>query len=296
VCGPCSELLSFTGDSGAFSSTKLDAVKGYVSRLQSTLAASRAEQLAAEQQKSAYQTAEAVAAAASHFVETLDGSGSAIRFSSKQKRATAPRYMAKTFDHMPPPPSSSPVMAFSAPSPQDLTSTTTTTSPVEHTSTTTTARTGSGSSSRSNSGGDRDLIQLPAELEQRFDGLLRSPSEGSIRPTILHTGDTWTKTSRNAVALTEPTVSVWAKPEQQKEKSRVFDLLDALTKSGEMRIEHAAMHVVLCATHSFHDTLVDTVTPRPPARPPLRRRVAVRVWAHAHSIACCASVVARLGR
>ena len=46
---------------------------------------------------------------------------------------------------------------------------------------------------------------------------------------------------------------------QDKEKTAAFDLLDALTRSGALLIEHAALHVVIAATHCFDDSLMDTI-------------------------------------
>lgn len=42
-------------------------------------------------------------------------------------------------------------------------------------------------------------------------------------------------------------------------RNRTFDLLDALTKSGALTVDHAALHVVIAATHCFDKTLMNTV-------------------------------------
>ena len=47
--------------------------------------------------------------------------------------------------------------------------------------------------------------------------------------------------------------------QQAQEKSAAFDLLDALTRSGALAIEHASLHVIIAATHCFDQSLMDTV-------------------------------------
>jgi len=47
--------------------------------------------------------------------------------------------------------------------------------------------------------------------------------------------------------------------EQTTERQRAFDLLDALTKSGALALESAALHVIIAATHCFDKTLMNTL-------------------------------------
>ena len=42
-------------------------------------------------------------------------------------------------------------------------------------------------------------------------------------------------------------------------KSNAFSLLDALTKAGALPVEYASLHVVVAATHTFDESLMDTI-------------------------------------
>jgi hypothetical protein len=87
-------------------------------------------------------------------------------------------------------------------------------------------------------------------------------SEGcSIRPTIINPGKVWTKSSRKSL-LASPTTDRLSSDAQAKERSAAFDLLDALTKSGGIPVDHASLHVVIAATHCFDRSLMDTVVQR----------------------------------
>lgn len=52
------------------------------------------------------------------------------------------------------------------------------------------------------------------------------------------------------------TTASFAVEEQSKARDKCFDLLDALTKSGALTVDHAALHVVIAATHCFGTPLV----------------------------------------
>ena len=47
--------------------------------------------------------------------------------------------------------------------------------------------------------------------------------------------------------------------QHKQERNKVFDLLDLLTKSGSLPIEHASLHVVIAATQCFEKSILDTV-------------------------------------
>ena len=106
------------------------------------------------------------------------------------------------------------------------------------------------------SGGEvLDYTKIPGELDKKFELL---DEDGALRPTILNPGDVWTRTSQKGL-LSSPAVAKLSTKEQKEEKNRAFDLLDALSKSGALPVEHASLHVIIAATHCFDKTLLDTV-------------------------------------
>lgn len=103
--------------------------------------------------------------------------------------------------------------------------------------------------------GVRDYTQVPKKMDRDFEKL---DVDGALRPTIINPGKVWSKSSQKGLLAKPTTASVHA-DEQKKEKDAAFDLLDALTKSGGLPIEHASLHIVIAATHCFDKTVTDTV-------------------------------------
>jgi hypothetical protein len=100
-----------------------------------------------------------------------------------------------------------------------------------------------------------DYTKVPKEMDKQFEAF---DKDGLLRPTIINPGDVWTKKSQKAL-LGNPQTSKLYSDEQKSEKQKAFDLLDALTRSGALPVDHASLHVVLAATHCFDKTVVDTV-------------------------------------
>jgi hypothetical protein len=100
-----------------------------------------------------------------------------------------------------------------------------------------------------------DCTKIPQEIDSKFEAI---DKEGAVRPTIINAGKVWSKLSQKSL-LEEPTTSSLDADAQKKEKNAAFDLLDALSKSGGLTVDHAQMHVVIAATHCFDKNLMDTI-------------------------------------
>ena len=125
----------------------------------------------------------------------------------------------------------------------------------------------------------RDLTKVPSELDARY---LALDSDAALRACTITPSSPWTKSSTASI-LAKPVESTLEGEEQGKARSAAFDLLDALSRSGALPIENAALHVVMGAVHRFEEGLMDTVVKgnikcvrglRAPsrARPPAPRR------------------------
>jgi hypothetical protein len=100
-----------------------------------------------------------------------------------------------------------------------------------------------------------DYTAIPGELDRQYEAL---DEDSALRPTTITTGPRW-QLSSQAGLLSKPTTTSLHANEQAEKKAEAFDLLDALSRSGELQIEHASLHVVIAATHCFDKSLVDTV-------------------------------------
>ena len=105
------------------------------------------------------------------------------------------------------------------------------------------------------SAGTFDFTSIPFQLDANFEarGL-----GNSLRAAIINMAPNWTR-QRQASLLAQPVEESIYSEQRTAEKRKAFELLDALTKSGGLRIEDASVPVVVAAVHSFDNTLMNTL-------------------------------------
>lgn len=103
--------------------------------------------------------------------------------------------------------------------------------------------------------GEPDYTLIPPLFDKKF---LEFDPDSALRPTIIKPQNRWTLKSRKNL-LTEAQTRELAKDDLKKERAKAFDLIDALTKSGELPFTDSSFHVVIASTHGFVKSLVDTI-------------------------------------
>lgn len=100
-----------------------------------------------------------------------------------------------------------------------------------------------------------DYTKLPFLLDEAYKTL---DVDSALRPTIIKMRENWTKRYQEGL-LSKPVTKTLAKTDQKNEKNSAYDLLDALSRSGSLSIDHASLHIVIAATHCFDKTILETV-------------------------------------
>lgn len=269
-----SDLLSYDGPAEAPTLDKLARVKEYTERMLAMIDLSKQRELAQARERESYRLAEAdrsppppMAMPVPSAPMMMSGGPpppSAPRRPAPSRSAAAPTFMpgsapAPVMPSAPPPPKqmpaepvpASPVVTKPTPTPTATATATPTPTPRDRADGSTAApRDGQAAS-----GEPLDYTRIPRELDAKFEAL---DDDGALRPTIINPGDIWSLTEQKGL-LAAATTETMTKDEQKAEKNRAFDLLDALSRSGALPIDHASLHVVIAATHCFDRTLLDTV-------------------------------------
>ena len=100
-----------------------------------------------------------------------------------------------------------------------------------------------------------DFTKVPSTLDEKFEEF---DTDSALRPTIIDVGERWEKRSFRSLRG-RPVENILGAKERDDEKTKCFDLLDALSCSGSLEIDGASLHVVLAATHCFEETVINTV-------------------------------------
>ena len=102
-----------------------------------------------------------------------------------------------------------------------------------------------------------DFTLVPKLLDASYE---KYDPEAPLRPTTIKVGNQWILTSqRSLIQKKQKTTSPLQKSERKSAKDQAFDLLDALSRSGVLRIDCAELHVIVAATHCFTKNVIDTV-------------------------------------
>jgi len=100
-----------------------------------------------------------------------------------------------------------------------------------------------------------DYTKIPSILDKKYKQL---DEDAALRPTTIKAVNTWTLCRKPNLVLPAVT-STLVDTDLIAAQKASFDLLDALSRSGALSIDHAQFHVVLAATHCFDKSLVDTI-------------------------------------
>jgi hypothetical protein len=104
-------------------------------------------------------------------------------------------------------------------------------------------------------GGSIDFTEVPGRLDANFD---KFGGGCALRAAIITPSSEWTRTSKPSL-LSNAVEKRLGDKDIKSERDSTLQLLDALTRSGAIPISNAEVHVIVAATHSFANTLMDTV-------------------------------------
>jgi hypothetical protein len=112
-----------------------------------------------------------------------------------------------------------------------------------------------------------DMSKLPVALDQAMEAAIEEERTvpgrrlfcgGAFRPSILKPDISWQLLRRQALLAPE-TRRTLVTADLEKERLQAYDLLDRLTRSGCLPVQHCSLHVVLAPTHCFEKTLMSTL-------------------------------------
>ena len=104
-----------------------------------------------------------------------------------------------------------------------------------------------------------DFTSIPKVLDTKFEAFdTTRGNNSSVRPTTIDTKGGWLRRHQENL-LTAMKTSYLGIDKIRSEKNKAFDLLDALTRSGSLPLEHSELHVIVAVTHCFENDVMGTV-------------------------------------
>lgn len=100
-----------------------------------------------------------------------------------------------------------------------------------------------------------DFTAMPKKLNKILE---QYDKDSAVRTTTIKTGDVW-KRKRQENILTKLHESELSDDDRRVEKNKAFDLLDAVSRSGSLPLLAAELHVIMGVTHSFEESVMETV-------------------------------------
>jgi hypothetical protein len=101
-----------------------------------------------------------------------------------------------------------------------------------------------------------DFTKMPAQLDKLFETV-----DSGLRTAKVSVEADWRRTHSESL-LSKPVESGVDADAQRALKQDTFDLLDALSRGGELAFLHVDTHIILPSAHSFPDSLMNTVVQR----------------------------------
>mmetsp|Transcript_11544 Transcript_11544/g.29242 ORF Transcript_11544/g.29242 Transcript_11544/m.29242 type:complete len:923 (-) Transcript_11544:352-3120(-) len=101
-----------------------------------------------------------------------------------------------------------------------------------------------------------DLTTVPALMDERFEEY--DPFH-SLCATKIKVDSTWRIESFAGLLAASPRLASVREDELVRRRSRAMDLLDALSRSGDLPLAQTQLHVVVAATHCFDQTVMTTI-------------------------------------
>eukprot|EP01127_Copromyxa_protea_P017504 TRINITY_DN533_c0_g2_i1.p1 TRINITY_DN533_c0_g2~~TRINITY_DN533_c0_g2_i1.p1 ORF type:complete len:999 (-),score=241.59 TRINITY_DN533_c0_g2_i1:48-3044(-) len=103
---------------------------------------------------------------------------------------------------------------------------------------------------------EEDYTKIPSELESKYSEL---DEDNALRPTTIKVGSLWSKEWFQSLLSPSETTTLQSN-HLEDERRKVFDLLDALSRSGALSFgDHVSLHVMICATNGFDRSIIDTL-------------------------------------